>query len=136
MAMGSSPLETLSFIVDVRWPLLESFALARQEGLAEPVGVVVDTSFPYGRSMGEKLLLFSQATPGNTRRATCIERASLTAALREAAPDLVAALRSFRDEPGRFTALVLADRGLIVTGTWQELITGEVPRQGGRSRAG
>ncbi len=136
MRMGSSPLEALAFIVDVRWRLLESFALARQEGLVDPLGLVVDTSFPYGRRMGERLLLFGQLPSASARRATCVPRANLQAMLAREEPDLAEALRHVKDEPGSFAALVLAERGLLVTGTWQELITGQAgPRQGRRFRA-
>ena len=121
---SSSPLEALRFIVDVRWQLLESFALARQEGLVEPVGLVVDTSFPFGQSAAEKLLLSGTPLSGSGRRATCLARAHLCGALHDAAPDLLPALRGETDEPGHFTVVVLAEAGLVVTGTWQELITG------------
>ena len=40
--LEGSQLEALSCLKDVRWPLLESYALARQEGLVDPVGLVID----------------------------------------------------------------------------------------------
>jgi hypothetical protein len=131
---SSSPLEALRFIVDVRWQLLESFALARQEGLVEPVGLVIDSSFPYGRAAGEKLLLSGAPISGSGRRATCLPRASLCGALHGAAPDLLPALREGNDEPGHFTVVVLAEEGLVVTGTWQDLITGSASKSSEKSR--
>jgi hypothetical protein len=128
---SSSPLEALRFIVDVRWQLLESFALARQEGLTDPVGLVVDTGFPYGRAAAERLLLSGADVSGVGRRATCLPRAILRGALHGVAKELAPALSEAGDEPGHFSVVVLAEEGLIVTGTWQDLITGNVP--GGRS---
>jgi hypothetical protein len=127
----SSPQGALSFIADVRWQLLESFALARQEGFADPVGLVVDTSFAYGQAVAERLLLTGAATvSGAGRRATCLPRAVLCGALNGAAPELLSALREGEDEPGHFTVVLLAESGLVVTGTWQELITGNAPGKG------
>jgi hypothetical protein len=122
---SSSPLETLRFIVDLRWQLLESFALARQEGLSDPVGLVIDTAFAYGRAAAERLLLSGAPSLGSGRRATCLPRAELCSALHHAAPELTSLLRDGSDEPGHFTVVVLTEQGLVVTGTWQELISGE-----------
>jgi hypothetical protein len=124
---SSSPLEALRCIVDVRWQLLESFALARQEGLTDPVGLVIDPGFPYGSAAAQSLLLLGGALSGMGRRATCLPRAVLCGALHGPAAELVPALRDGSDEPGYFTIIVLAESGLLVSGTWQDLITGEVP---------
>ena len=123
---SSSPLEALRFIVDVRWQLLESFALARQEGLTDPVGLVIDTSFPYGSAAAESLLFIKAPLTGPGRRATCLPRAVLCGALHGPAAELVPALRDGSDEPGHFSVVVLAEQGLVVTGTWQDLIAGDV----------
>lgn len=129
----SSPLGALRFIVDLRWQLLESFALARQEGLADPVGLVVDTSFAVGRAAAERLLLTGTLPAGGAgRRATCLPRAVLCGALRSVAPELVPELREGPDEPGHFTAVVLSEQALVVSATWQDLITGEIPGKSSR----
>ncbi|HVJ16017.1 MAG TPA: hypothetical protein VM686_11315 [Polyangiaceae bacterium] len=124
---SSSSLEALRCIVDVRWRLLESFALARQERMTDPVGLVVDAGFPYGRAAAESLLFVGAPIAGAGRRATCLPRAVLCGALHGPAAELAPALRDGSDEPGHFTVVVLAEEGLVVTGTWQDLITGDVP---------
>jgi hypothetical protein len=54
-----------------------------------------------------------------------LPRAELCSALHHAAPELTVLLRDGSDEPGHFTVVVLTEQGLVVTGTWQELISGE-----------
>ena len=50
------------------------------------------------------------------------------------APDIAQALRGAKDEPGRWTAVILAQRGWVLTGSWQELFTLEVPKATRASR--
>jgi hypothetical protein len=116
------PEEALRCLRDVRWQLLEAFALGRQEGLAEPVGLVLDPGFPYARGLGQRLLMFKSAGP--TRRSvTCMERSQLNAMFASTAPDIAEALRDVTDEPGRWASVILAQRGWVLTGTWQQLFT-------------
>jgi hypothetical protein len=121
-------------VIKVRWPLLESYALARQEGLAEPTGLVIDVSELYGRRLAEALFADARLPAHGSQRVSCVERALLVSQLRGPAPEVAEALRSYEDEPGHFTAVVLAERGSVVTGTWQELIAASSKRAGIRSQ--
>ncbi|MFZ5892104.1 MAG: hypothetical protein ACOY0T_13695 [Myxococcota bacterium] len=126
------PEEALSLLRDVRWQLLESFALARQEGMAEPVGFVLDPSFPYARGLGQRLLMLKSAGP-TRRTVTCMERSQLNALFVTTAPDITDALREVSDEPGRWAAVILAQRGWVLTGSWQELFTLEAKPNAAKS---
>ncbi|MGC4092519.1 MAG: hypothetical protein QM756_32505 [Polyangiaceae bacterium] len=127
------PEEALRCLRDVRWQLLESFALARQEGLAEPVGFVLDPGFPYARGLGQRLLMLKSAGP-TRRTVTCMERAQLHALFASVAPDVAEALRNVSDEPGRWASVILAQSGWVLTGSWQELFTLEARPTEVRSR--
>ncbi len=120
-------------VIKVRWPLLESYALARQEGLAEPTGLVIDVSEAYGRRLAEALFADARLPAHGAQRVSCVERALLVSQLRGPAPEVAEALRTYADEPGHFTAVVLAERGSVVTGTWQELIAASSRRSNVRS---
>jgi hypothetical protein len=107
-----------------RWRLLESYALARQEGLASPVGLVADLRHPRAVQVLRQLML-SPAGPGaEPLYAGCVERGALCSALMPIAPQLVEFLFSRGDEPGAWTALVLQDDEVVLSATWQELISG------------
>ena len=107
-----------------RWRLLESYALARQEGLASPIGLVADLRYPRAVQLLRQLLL-SPATPKtDPLYAGCVERGALCSALVPIAPQLVEFLFSRADEPGSWTALVLQDEEVVLSATWQELISG------------
>ncbi len=132
-----SELEALRCLVGVRWALLESYALARQEALVEPVGVVLEPAHAYAAELATRLFLGRDLEPGAQRSVTCMERAALCSCLSAAAPDVVNALHAEADEPGRFCVVVLAQAGWVVTGTWQELFTleaGEAERKPSRRR--
>jgi len=110
-----------------RWRLLESYALARQEGLASPVGLVADVRHPRALQVLRQLLL----SPGNPSTSKgdplyvgCVERGALCSALMPIAPRLVEFLFSRADEPGGWTALILQDEEVVLSATWQELISG------------
>lgn len=116
-------------VVRVRWPLLESYALARQEGLTDPVGLVVDLGCAYAREVtAHTLLALPQALDSIGLRVTCLERGILNQVLQTAAPQLVSLLGAALDEPGRWTAVVLGERGWVVSGSWQDLITARAPK--------
>lgn len=122
--MHSEPQEdALRCLRDVRWQLLESYALARQEGLVEPVGLVIDPGFPYGRGLAQRLLMMKDFGGPKRRSVSCMDRAQLSALFASAAEDIAEALRTLTDEPGRWAAVILAQRGWVLTGTWQELFT-------------
>lgn len=125
---SESQLEALGCLKDVRWPLLESYALARQEGLVEPVGLVIDPTFAYAQTLAQSLLVAKDASSSTRPTATCMERAVLCGLFTTPAPDVAQALRGGKDEPGRWTAVILARRGWVLTGTWQELFTLELPK--------
>lgn len=131
---SESQFEALSCLKDVRWPLLESYALARQEGLVDPVGLVIDATFPYAQAIAQSLLLAKDAAASKRRTATCMERAVLCGLFATPAPDVAQALRAGIDEPGRWTAVILAQSGWVLTGNWQELFTLDVPKAGRASR--
>jgi hypothetical protein len=132
--LEGSQLEALSCLKDVRWPLLESYALARQEGLVDPVGLVIDATFPYAQTLSQSLLVVKDAGASTRRTTTCMERAVLCGVFATPAPDVAQALHRAKDEPGRWTAVILAQNGWVLTGTWQELFTLEVPKAGRASR--
>lgn len=121
-------------VIKVRWPLLESYALARQEGLAEPTGLVIDVSKLYGRRLSEALFADAHLPAHGSLRVSCVERSVLVGQLRGPAPEVAEALRSYSDEPGHYTAVVLAERGSVITGTWQELIAGPTRRPSVRTQ--
>lgn len=127
-------IEALHCLKEVRWRLLESFALARQEGMLDPVGLVIDGKRPFAHRLSEGLLLAADNGAPERVTTTCMERSALASLLSAVAPELSAALRSHSDEPGRWTAVILADQGSVLTGTWQELFTLEIERSG-RARA-
>jgi hypothetical protein len=107
----------------VRWRLLESYALARQEGLASPVGLVADARHARAAQLLGQLLL----APVSAREpvyAGCVERGALCAALVGSSPKLAEQLFSWADEPGSWIALVLQDREVVLSASWQELISG------------
>ncbi len=110
-----------------RWRLLESYALARQEGLASPVGLVADVRQPRALQVLRQLLL-SPGNPPTTKHdplyVGCVERGALCSALMPIAPQLGEFLFSRADEPGGWTALVLMDEEVVLSATWQELISG------------
>ena len=108
----------------VRWRLLESYALARQEGLASPVGLVCDVAQPRAVQLLRQLLLSPAQSKGSPLYAGCVERGALCSALQPVAPHLVEDLFSRADEPGAWTALVLYREELVLSASWQELIAG------------
>lgn len=136
MAMAS-PVEAMRAIVAVRWPLLESYALARQDGMAEPVGLVIDRQFEYARAMASQLLVAEGAGPSPLRTVTCMERSRLCSLLAAPAPEIAAMLRGAADRPGHWLAVLLAEQGWMLSGTWQELMMAEAgpAARSGRSRA-
>jgi hypothetical protein len=56
--------------------------------------------------------------------AGCVERGALCSALVSIAPKLAEFLFSRADEPGSWTALVLQDEEVVLSASWQELISG------------
>jgi hypothetical protein len=106
----------------VRWRLLESYALARQEGLASPVGLVADVRHPRAAQLLRQLLLAPSSK--DPVYAGCVERGALCSALMPIAPKLAEFLFSRGDEPGAWTALVLQDEEVVLSASWQELISG------------
>lgn len=113
-----------------RWRLLESYALARQEGLASPIGLVADVRHPRALQVLRQLLLSPgnpPTTKGDPLYVGCVERGALCSALVPIAPQLVEFLFSRPDEPGGWTALILQDEEVVLSATWQELISGNRP---------
>ncbi len=110
-----------------RWRLLESYALARQEGLASPVGLVADLRYPRAVQVLRQLTL-SPSTTSDPLYAGCVERGALCSALMPIAPKLAELLFSRGDEAGAWTALVLQDEEVVLSATWQELISGSAAR--------
>jgi hypothetical protein len=108
----------------VRWRLLESYALARQEGLASPVGLVADVRHPRAAQLLRQLLLAPTIPGKDPVYAGCVERGALCSALMPIAPKLAEFLFSRGDEPGSWTALVLQDEEAVLSASWQELISG------------
>jgi len=129
-----SELSALRCLAAVRWSLLESYALARQEGLTEPVGLVVDRSYPYGAELSRHLLVGQEPSGSSGPSVTCMERATLGSLLASAAPDLCKSLRQHSDEPGKFCAVLVAESGWVLTGTWQDLFTLEAAQSPKASR--
>lgn len=121
----ASPVEAMRAIVAVRWPLLESYALARQDGFTEPVGLVIDRNLVYGRELALELLVGQSPSAGPHCSVTCMEKSALTSLLSAPAPELAAMLRGTADEPGRWVTVLLAEQGWVLTGTWQELMMAE-----------
>jgi hypothetical protein len=110
----------------VRWRLLESYALARQERLASPIGLVADMSRPRATHWLRRLLLASAPASDTDIFAGCVERGALCTALVASLPKLAEQLFACGDEPGLWTALVLSDEEVVLRGSWQELISGSV----------
>jgi hypothetical protein len=111
-----------------RWRLLESYALARQEGLASPVGLVADLRYPRAVQVLRQLMLAPDTTGNEPLYAGCVERGALCAALMSIAPKLAELLFARGDEAGCWTALVLQDEEAVLSATWQELISGNTAR--------
>ena len=118
----------------VRWRLLESYALARQEGLASPIGLVADMRHPRAAQLLRQLLL-SPGTALDNVYAGCVERGALCTALVGSSPQLAEELFSRADEPGSWTALVLQGDAVVLSATWQELISGASVGASVRSRS-
>ena len=111
-----------------RWRLLESYALARQEGLASPIGLVADLNHARAVQFLRQLLLSPASPPADRVYAGCVERGALCSALVASAPKLAERLFSCADEPGSWTALVLRDEEVVLSASWQELISGVIAR--------
>jgi hypothetical protein len=122
--LSESHPEAWRCVQGVRWRLLESYALARQEGLASPVGLVADVRHPRAAQLLRQLLLAPTAPGKDPVYAGCVERGALCAALMAIAPKLAEFLFSRGDEPGSWTALVLQDEEVVLSASWQELISG------------
>lgn len=119
-----------------RWRLLESYALARQEGLASPVGLVADLRHPRAVQVLRQLMLAPSTTGSDPTYAGCVERGALCSALMSIAPRLAEELFSRGDEAGSWTALVLQDDEAVLSASWQELISGNAPRASVSQRSG
>jgi hypothetical protein len=128
MPVGSQ-VDALRYLAEVRWPLLESFALARQEGLNDPIGVVIDSEFAYAQGLARTLLVANELSGSPRRSVTCMESGTLGSWLSGVAPEVARALRARSDEPGRFTVVLVADRAWVLTGNWQELFTMQPSQQ-------
>ena len=111
-----------------RWRLLESYALARQEGLASPVGLVADLRHPRAVQVLRQLMLSPSTTNADPIYAGCLERGGLCSALMSIAPKLGELLFACGDEAGSWTALVLLNEEVVLSATWQELISGTSAR--------
>ncbi len=127
--LSESHPEAWRCVHSVRWRLLESYALARQEGLASPVGLVADVRQPRAARLLCQLLLGSGATGKDPIYAGCVERGALCAALVAISPKLAEHLFARGDEPGSWTALVLYEEDVVLSATWQELISGAGARE-------
>lgn len=119
-----------------RWRLLESYALARQEGLAGPVGLVADLRHPRAVQVLRQLTLSPSGPPSDPMYVGCVERGALCSALMPIAPKLAEFLFSHGDEPGAWTALVLQDEEAVLSASWQELISGVAARASTGQRSG
>ena len=108
--------------------MLESYALARQEGLASPVGLVAELRHPRAAHVLRQLTLSPLASHADPVYVGCVERGALCSALMPIAPKLGELLFSRGDEAGAWTALVLQDEEVVLSATWQELISGSVPK--------
>jgi hypothetical protein len=60
--------------------------------------------------------------------AGCVERGALCSALMSISPKLAELLFARGDEAGAWTALVLQDQEVMLSATWQELISGSTAR--------
>jgi hypothetical protein len=69
-------------------------------------------------------LLLSPGSAADSVYASCVERGALCTALVGSSPQLAEQLFSRADEPGAWTALVLLDEDVVLSATWQELISG------------
>ncbi|HKO49563.1 MAG TPA: hypothetical protein VJV79_17660 [Polyangiaceae bacterium] len=123
MSSESHP-EAWRCVYGARWRLLESYALARQEGLASPVGLVADLRHPRAVQVLRQLMLAPNTGNIDPLYAGCVERGALCAALMPIAPKLAELMFSRGDEAGAWTALVLQDEEVVLSATWQELISG------------
>ena len=119
----------------VRWRLLESYALARQEGLASPIGLVADLRHPRAAQVLRQLLLPPNGGADSVY-AGCVERGALCTALVGHSPKLAEQVFGRADEPGSWTALVLLGEELVLGGTWQELISGANAKAGAGANLG
>jgi hypothetical protein len=119
-----------------RWRLLESYALARQEGLASPVGLVADLRHPRAVQVLRQLMLAPSTTHADPIYAGCLERGALCAALMSIAPKSAELLFACGDEAGSWTALVLQEDEVVLSATWQELISGSATRATVGQRSG
>ena len=119
-----------------RWRLLESYALARQEGLASPVGLVADLRYPRAVQVLRQLMLSPTTASSDPIYAGCLERGALCAALMSIAPKAAELLFACGDEAGSWTALVLQDEEVVLSATWQELISGSTVRASVGQRSG
>jgi len=117
-----------------RWRLLESYALARQEGLASPVGLVADLRHARAVQVLRQLMLSPSTTSVDPLYAGCVERGALCSALMSIAPKLGELLFSRGDEAGSWTALVLQHEEVVLSATWQELISGAAGRASAAQR--
>jgi hypothetical protein len=124
-----SQLEAWRCVHAVRWRLLESYALARQEGLASPIGLVADLRQARAGQVLRQLLL-SPGAVADSVYAGCVERGSLCAALVGNSPKLAEDLFAQGDEPGSWTALVVQHEDIVLSASWQELIAGVSARPG------
>ena len=119
-----------------RWRLLESYALARQEGLAGPVGLVADLRHPRAVQVLRQLTLSPSDPQTDPLYVGCVERGALCSALMPIVPKLAEFLFSHGDEPGAWTALVLQDDEAVLSATWQELISGVAAQASTSQRSG
>src|ERR1700710_1779203 len=99
--LSESHPEAWRCVYGVRWRLLESYALARQEGLASPIGLVADARHARAAQLLRQLLLAHGGT--DPIYAGCVERGALCSALMPIAPKLAEFLFSRADEPGAWT---------------------------------
>ncbi|MEP7050565.1 MAG: hypothetical protein ABJB12_09445 [Pseudomonadota bacterium] len=134
--LSESHPEAWRCVYGVRWRLLESYALARQEGLASPIGLVADARHARAAQLLRQLLLTQTGPATNPLYAGCVERGALCSALMPIAPKLAEFLFSRADEPGAWTALVLQDEEVVLSASWQELMTGESARDSVGQRSG
>ena len=102
--------------------------MARQEGHASPVGLVADLRHPRAVQVLRQLMLAPSTSAADPIYAGCVERGALCSALMHVAPKLAESLFARGDEAGSWTALVLQDEEAVLSATWQELISGSVPR--------
>jgi len=121
-------------VYGVRWRLLESYALARQEGLASPIGLVVDMRQARAVQLFRQLML-NPGSAVDSVQVSCVERGALCGALASSQTALAQELFARGDEPGTWTALVLSAEEVVLSATWQELISGAAPRATARQRS-